>query len=244
MSGQHVAHLACYNNNNVFEPGDNITFNAGSVDTASLNNTTAEVVTASEASIGVVFSTRPTNLTSDLTIRYTEDLTKSIVTMPPKYNINNLYARVLADEITWANFTGYKEINLSTYDSANKINLVEAEFNATLGTTVPSSEVYLPMTIYTATKFTSKDHGIGKQTLVAPVLSTTIASSSGLVNVVIANAGAGFYKQGKLTFSNSVNGHALSNNSFDIIDFVTVIDDNGDQGEQYYTIKALSLIHI
>ena len=238
VSGQHVAHLACYNNNNVFEPGDNITFNAGSVDTASLNGTTAEVVTSTESSIGVVLSSRPTNLTSDLTIRYTSDLTKHIVTMPSKYNINNLYARVNEGELSWSNFTGFKEINLSTYDSANKRNLVEAEFNTVLGTTVPKSEVYLPMTIYTATNFTSPDHGIGKQTLVAEVRNTTDASSEGLVNVVIANSGLGLYQKGKLTFSNSINGHALSNNSFDIIDFVTVIDDNGDQGEQYYTIKA------
>ena len=238
VSGQHVAHLACYNKNNVFEPGDNITFNAGSVDTASLNNTTAEVVTATEASIGVVFSTRPTNLTSDLTIRYTSDLTKHVVTMPPKYTINNLYARINEEELSWSTFTGFKEINLSTYDSTNKRNLVEAEFNTVLGTTVPSSEVYLPMTIYTATKFTSPRHGIGKQTLVAEVLSTTNASSEGLVNVVIANSGLGLYQKGKLTFSNSINGHALSNNSFDIIDFVTVIDDDGEQGDQYYTIKA------
>ena len=238
VSGQHVAHLACYNKNNVFEPGDNITFNAGSVDTASLNNSTAEVVTATEGSIGVVFSTRPTNLTSNLTIRYTSDLTKSIVSMPPKYNINNLYARISAEELSWSNFTGFKEINLSTYDSANKRNLIEAEFNATLGTTVPSSEVYLPMTIYTATNFTSPDHGIGKKTLVATVQHTTDASSEGLVNVVINNRGLGLYEKGKLTFSNSVNGHALSNNSFDILDFVTIIDDDGDQGDQYYTIKA------
>ena len=238
VSGQHVAHLACYNDNNVFAPGDNITFNAGSVDTASLNNTTAEVVDATRASLGVVLSTRPTNLTSNLTIRYTNDLTKHVVTMPTAYNINNLYARINEAELSWATFTGFKEINLSTYDSTTKNNLNEAEFNTVLGTTVPRDEVYLPMTTYKATKFTSPDHGVGKTTVVAQVSSTTNASSEGLVNVVISNGGANLYKQGKLNFSNSINGHALSGNSFDIIDFITVIDDDGDQGEQYYTIKA------
>ena len=239
VSGQQVAHLACYNDNNIFVPGDNITFNAGSVDTASLNNTTAEVVSATSGSLGVVLSSRPTNLTSNLTIRFTNDLTKHVVTMPPSYNINNLYARINESEMSWATFTGFKEISLSTYDSATKTNLNEATFNSVLGTTVPKSEVYLPMTMYTATNFTSENHGVGRTTVVAQVRNTTNASSSGLVNVVIANGGANLHKQGKLSFSNSINGHALSGNTFDIIDFVTIIDDDGDQGEQYYTIKAV-----
>ena len=126
MSGSYVAHLACYNDNNVFEPGDNITFSTGSVDTASLNGTTAEVVSGTSASLSVILSSRPTNLTSNLTVRYTDDLTKHVVTMPTKYNINNLYARVHSNSILWSTFEGYKEINLSTYDSTNKRNLVEA----------------------------------------------------------------------------------------------------------------------
>ena len=238
VSGQHVAHLACYNDNNVFVPGDNITFNAGSVDTASLNNTTAEVVSATSGSLGVVLSSRPTNLTSNLTVRYTNDLTKHVVTMPPKYNINNLYARINDSELSWSTFTGFKEINLSTYDSTAKNNLNQATFNTVLGTTVPKDEVYLPMVTYDATKFISEDHGVGKTTVVAQVRATTNASSEGFVNVVIADGGRNLYKQGKLKFSNSINGHALSGNTFDIIDFITKIDEDGDQGEQYYTIKA------
>ena len=238
VSGSYVAHLACYNDNNVFEPGDNITFSTGSVDTASLNGTTAEVVSGTSASLSVILSSRPTNLTSNLTVRYTDDLTKHVVTMPTKYNINNLYARVHSNSILWSTFEGYKEINLSTYDSTNKRNLVEAEFNSTLGNDIPKTEVYLPMTIYTATNFTSPSHGLGKKTVVEQVLSTTDASSEGFVNVVIPNTSDNLIKNEELVFSNSINGHALSGKSFPILDFVTIIDDDGDQGDQYYTIKA------
>ena len=113
--------------------------------------------------------------------------------MPPKYNINNLYARINDSELSWSTFTGFKEINLSTYDSTAKNNLDQATFNTVLGTTVPKDEVYLPMVTYDATKFISEDHGVGKTTVVAQVRATTNASSEGFVNVVIADGGRNLY---------------------------------------------------
>ena len=236
ITGATVKHLACYNNNNIFEAGDNVTFNAGSSDTGSLNNTTAIVVEATAGSLGVQLTTRPTALTSNLTIRYTSDLSKNVISLPERYNINNLYARIYENDLSWATFTGFKEINISTYDTTDGNK--NPEFTATLGTTVPANEVYLPLTTYDATNFTSKDHGIGKTTQIAQVLSTTSASSEGLVNIVVQNGGFALAKAGKLTFSSSIKGHALSGNSFAIIDFVTIIDKDGEQGDQYFTIKA------
>ena len=127
---------------------------------------------------------------------------------------------------------------MSTYDSTNKVNREFAEFSGFLGNTIPKDQRYLTMTSYDATDFTSKDHGIGKRTVSATVLSTSNASSEGFVNVEVDNAGLGFYNKGKLKFSNSINGHVLSGNEYDIIDFVTLIDDDGDQGAQHYVIKA------
>ena len=236
VTGSTVKHLACYHGNNIFEPGDSVTFNAGSSDTASLNNTTAVVVSATSGSLGVQLTTRPTALTSNLTVRYTSDLTKNVISLPDSYTINNLYARIYADSISWSSFTGFKEINISTYDTTDGNK--NPEFTATLGTTVPANEVYLPLRTYTATNFTSVDHGIGKTTQIAQVLNTTDASAEGLVNIVVQNGGFALAKSEKLTFSSSISGHALSGNSFDIIDFVTIIDNDGEQGDQYFTIKA------
>ena len=59
VTGTNVKHLACYNNNNIFEPGDVVKFYAGSTDTASLNGTTSEVVFSSGGSIGVTINRPP-----------------------------------------------------------------------------------------------------------------------------------------------------------------------------------------
>ena len=150
-----------------------------------------------------------------------------------------MYARIYEKDNIWTTgFTGYKEANMSTYDSTNQVNRQFAEFTGFLGNTIPKDQRYLTLTCYDATDFKSEDHGIGKRTVSATVLSTTNANSEGLVNVEVDNGGIGFLSRGKLKFSNSINGHVLSGNEFDIIDFVNIIDDDGDQGEQYYTIKA------
>ena len=149
-----------------------------------------------------------------------------------------MFAKVPSNELgDWAGFTGELDINISTYDPDNRINR-RAEFTGFLGNTVPDDFVYLPMKIFTATDFVSADHGIGKETIHAKVLSTTAASSDGLVNVRIKNGGIGIYEQGKLQFSESVDGHVLNGNEYQILDFMVEIDENGDQGTQHYTIKA------
>jgi len=84
----------------------------------------------------------------------------------------------------------------------------------------------------------SPDHGVGKYTSYARVLSTTAASSEGLVNVRLENAGVDLYEKGTIKFSQSVEGHVLNGNEYQILDFMVEIDENGDQGTQHYTIKA------
>ena len=233
-----IYHFACNNKNNILTGGDNVRFYAGTVDTASLNGTTAIIAEGTERNLSIPLASKPTALTSNLTIRYADDVNRNIITLPPKYTINNLFARISRDDVLWGGFTNDLEVNISTYDSDNNLNK-RAEFSGFLGNTIPGNAfASLPMKIFTATDFRSEDHGIGKELNHAQVLSTTAASSEGLVNVRIENGGPGLYESGFLHFSDSVNDHVLSGNKYQILDFVTLIDEDGDQGEQHYTIKA------
>ena len=234
-----VYHFSVNRKNNVFGPGDNVRFYAGTIDSAGLDGTTAIVDAGTDAVLSLPLTTRPTSLTPNLSIRFADDVNKNIVTMPPKYEINNLFAKVPSNELgDWAGFAGELDINISTFDTENKINRKFAEFSGFLGNRVPDDFVYLPLKIFTATDFVSPDHGVGKYTSYARVLSTTAASSEGLVNVRLENAGVDLYEKGTIKFSQSLEGHVLNGNEYQILDFMVEIDENGDQGTQHYTIKA------
>ena len=229
-------------NIHVFEPGDNITLNTGSVDTASVNGQTYIVNAVLENAIMINHATAPTSLTTNLTASLTGNANLHIMTLPRGYAVpgmtgsiydpENIYSLGGNTDVTFNKITDLDfDKNFTTTDGKPVMY-----FEKDLGTSFNNDELMLD--IYEATRFYSKDHNIGKVDDNQLVVSSTNASSEGLVNIELPNGLRGISVGANITFSHSQVGHVLSGNSFVVVDFVNLIDNIEGDGEQYITIEA------
>ena len=229
-------------NIHVFEPGDNITLNTGAVDTASVNGQTYIVSAVLENAIMINHATAPTSLTTNLTASLTGNANLHIVTLPRGYAIPGVTGSIYDPENNYS-------LGSNTTVTLNKITDLDFDKNFTttdskpvmyfekdLGTSFNDDEYMID--IYEATRFYSKDHKIGKVDDNQLVVSSTNASSEGLVNIELPNGLRGLSVGANVTFSHSQTGHVLSGNSFVVKDFVNIVDNIEGGSEQYITIEA------
>ena len=229
-------------NIHIFDAGDNITLTTGSVDTASVNNQTFIVSAVLENSIEISHPTRPTSLTTNLTASLTGNANLHIVSVPNGYAIPKLTGTIYDPENRYA-MGGNTEVTLNAMSDLDfdgkvlksKDGAPTMYFEKDLGTSFDGEEIMLD--VYEATRFFSKGHNIGKVDDHQTVISSTNASSEGLVNIALPNGLRGLAVGANITFSQSQAGHVLHGNSFTVVDFVNYID-TIQNGEQYITIHA------
>ena len=231
-------------NVHVFKAGDNITLNAGTSDTASVNNQTFIVNAVYENAFEINHSTAPTSLTTNLTASLTGNANLHIVTMPKGYAIPGITGQIFDPDNNFA-LGGNDEISLTSIteldldrDINTKDDAPVMYFEKDLGRTFDGEE--LMFDVYEATRFFSKDHNIGKIDDRQLVISSTNASSEGFVNIELKNGLRGLAVGSTITFSKARSSHVLSGNTFTVVDFVNIIDNVAGDGEQYITIQAPS----
>jgi len=229
-------------NVHIFETGDDITLNAGSVDTAGVNGQTYIVNSVYSNAFEINQPTRPTALTTNLTASLTGNANLHIVSVPKGYGIPSLTGKIYDPENNYS-LGGNTSVTLNpiSYLDFDKQLITKGDapmmyFEKSLGTTFTNDELMLD--VYTATRFYSKGHNIGKIDDKQLVVSSTNASSDGFVNIELNNGLRGLAVGSTVTFSKNNTGHVLSGNTFTVVDFVSIIDNIDGAGEQYITIEA------
>ena len=231
-------------NTHVFSVGDDITLRAGASDTASVNGQTFIVNKTYENAFEINHPTNPTGLTTNLTAELTGNSTLQVVSMPNGYAIPGLSPRIF-DPSNQYQLGGNTDITMFNIDELNLgpdkwIGGTQGKplmyFYKDLGNTRNGDMLMLD--VYEATRFISKGHNIGKFEDNQLVISSTNASSEGLVNIELPNGLTGLAVGGNVTFSKSQKGHVLHGNTFTVVDFVNIIDPVASSGEQFVTIHA------